>query len=115
MERSSCSCCPNSWTRWMSEGVHLSLYRCCTYVLPQVTQLLEQGGSAHPDVIEAAFTALSTVFKHLARHLSADLPAALRVTAGLRYSEAAGANVRAFAAQVCSSSVSWDRVRPTVT
>ena len=52
---------------------------------------------------------------HLARHLSADLPAALRVTAGLRYSEAAGANVRAFAAQVCSSSVSWDRVRPTVT
>ena len=65
-----------------------------------MTQLLEQGGSTLPDVIAACFTALSTVFKHLSRQLAADLPAALRCTAGLRYSAAAGKHVRAFAAQV---------------
>ena len=70
------------------------------YVPPKVTELLEEGGASHPDVIEFAFTSLSTVFKHLTRHLSADLPAALRATARLRYSAAAGKHVRAFAAQV---------------
>ena len=66
----------------------------------QVTLLLEEGGSSHPDIMDHVFTSLSTVFKHLSRHLSADLPAALRATARLRYSAAAGTHVRAFAAQV---------------
>ena len=69
-------------------------------LVAQVTELLEEGGASHPDVIEFVFTSLSTVFKHLARHLSTDLPAALRATARLRYSVAAGRHVRAFAAQV---------------
>ena len=69
----------------------------CT--LLQVTELLEKGGASQPDVIEAAFTAVCTLFKHLAQHLTADLPAALRVTAPLRYSAAAGHHVRVFAAQ----------------
>ncbi len=33
----------------------------------RVTQMLENGGSTQPDTMEHAFTALSTVFKHLSR------------------------------------------------
>ncbi len=47
--------------------------------------------------MEAIFTCVSQVCKHLVRHLAADLPAALRVMAPLRYYRAD--YVRQFAAQ----------------
>lgn len=56
--------------------------------------------SAPPSLLqslEAVFTAVSAIFKHLVRHLAADLPAALRVSAPLRYHSAD--YVRQFAAQ----------------
>lgn len=70
-----------------------------------MTELLEKGGASQPDVIEAAFTAVCTLFKHLAQHLTADLPSTLRVTAPLRYSAAAGHHVRVFAAQAAGGLV----------
>jgi hypothetical protein len=53
-------------------------------------------------VLEHLFTATSTIFKHLGRHLGAQLPMVLRHTAALRYHSAD--YVRVFAAQAVGGS-----------
>ncbi|EFJ49017.1 hypothetical protein VOLCADRAFT_104545 [Volvox carteri f. nagariensis] len=63
----------------------------------RIVQLLNGGAEREPESLEAIFTCVSYICKHLVRHLAADLPTALRVTAPLRYHHAD--YVRQFAAQ----------------
>ncbi|GIL90427.1 hypothetical protein Vretifemale_18037, partial [Volvox reticuliferus] len=66
-------------------------------VVRRIVQLLNGGAEREPESLEAIFTCVSYICKYLVRHLAADLPSALRVTAPLRYYHAD--YVRQFAAQ----------------
>ncbi|GFR52620.1 hypothetical protein Agub_g15136, partial [Astrephomene gubernaculifera] len=63
----------------------------------RIVQLLDGGAGREPESLESIFTCVSHICKHLVRYLAADLPAALRATAPLRYHSAD--YVRQFAAQ----------------
>eukprot|EP00967_Tisochrysis_lutea_P034663 scaffold41445_cov17-Tisochrysis_lutea.AAC.1 len=66
--------------------------------LAHLTALIDtEGGDREPEFLEAAFNCLALLCKHLARFLLPDLPAVLRMSAGLRYARAP--HVRTFAAQ----------------
>lgn len=55
------------------------------------------GADREPELLQHVFGCLSSLFRHLVRHLAADLPGRLRQTARLRYHRAD--HVRRLAAQ----------------
>ncbi len=58
---------------------------------------LPAGGSREPEALQPTFNALAAMMKHLARHLTTQVPGVLTQTARLRYAPAK--HVRSLAAK----------------
>ena len=67
-----------------------------SYIAPKSFSL-PAGGSREPEALQPTFNALAAMMKHLARHLTAQVPAVLLQTARLRYASAK--HVRSLAAK----------------